>query len=80
MEKEFNVGDHVYLRVRTRNISLNLESCSKLSHRSYGLFEVLARIGSVAYRLAFIASTRDHNVFHVSFLKKYVHDPNHVID
>lgn len=23
---------------------------------------------------------RDHNVFHVSLLKKYVHDPNHIID
>ena len=59
---------------------MNLESCPKLSHRYFGLFEVLERIGSVAYRLAFIASTRDHNVFRVSFLKKYVHDPNHVID
>jgi hypothetical protein len=28
--------------------------------------------------LAFPASTRLHNVFHVSF-KKYVSDPNHVI-
>ena len=27
-----------------------------------------------------IASTRAHNVFHVSLLKKYVHDPNHVIN
>ena len=79
MEKDFNVGDHVYLRVRTRNISLNLESCPKLSHRYCGLFEVLERIGSVVYRLAFIASTRDHNVFHVSFLKKYVHDPNRTL-
>ena len=26
------------------------------------------------------AITRDHNVFHVSLLKKYVHDPNHVIN
>ena len=26
------------------------------------------------------ASTRVHNVFHVSFLKKYVHDPNNVIN
>ena len=26
------------------------------------------------------ASTRAHNVFHVSLLKKYVHDPNHVIN
>ena len=23
---------------------------------------------------------RAHNVFHVSLLKKYVHDPNHVVD
>jgi hypothetical protein len=26
------------------------------------------------------ASMNVHNVFHVSMLKKYVHDPNHVID
>ena len=41
---------------------------------------MLERIGLVAYRLAFPASTRAHNVFHVSLLKKYVHDPNHVIN
>ena len=34
----------------------------------------------IAYVLAFPASTRAHNVFHVSFLNKYVHDPNHVIN
>ena len=44
-----------------------------------GLFEVLERIGPVAYRIAFPTSARSHNVFHVSLLKKYVHDPNHVI-
>ena len=42
--------------------------------------EVLERIGPVAYRLALLASTRAHNVFHVSLLKKYIHDPNHVIN
>jgi hypothetical protein len=30
--------------------------------------------------LAFPASMRIHNVFHVSLLKKYVPDPNHMID
>ena len=30
-------------------------------------------------RLALRASTRAHNVFHVSLLERYVHDPNHVI-
>ena len=79
MNIEFNVGGHVYLRVKSKKSSLKLGSCAKLSPRYCGLFEVLARIGPVAYRLAFCASTR-YNVFYVSLLNKYVHDPNHVIN
>ena len=41
---------------------------------------MLERIGLVTYRLAFPASTRAHNFFHVFLLKKYIHDPNHVIN
>ena len=37
-------------------------------------------IGTIAYRLALLVSTRAHNFFHVSFLKKYIHNPNHVIN
>ena len=74
------VVDHVYLRVRPRKSSLKLGSCAKLSPRYCGRFEVLETIGSLAYRIAFHASTRAHNVFHVSLLKKYVQDPNHVIN
>ena len=80
MNREFSVGDHVYLRVRAKKSSLKLGSCAKLSSRYCGPFEVLERIGPIAYRLAFPTSTRVHNVFHVSLLKKYVHDPNHVIN
>ena len=80
VNREFSVGDHVYLRVRARRSSLKLGSCAKLSPRYCGPFEVLERIGPVADRLVLPASTRAHNVFHVSFLKRYVHDPNHVIN
>ena len=51
VHREFSVGDHVYLRVRPRKSSLNLESCAKLSPRYCGPFEVLERIGPIAYRL-----------------------------
>ena len=80
MHREFSVGDHIYLRVRQRKSSLKLGSCTKLSPRYCGSFEVLERIWPVAYRLALPTSIRYHNVFHVSMLKKYVHDPNHVIN
>jgi len=54
--------------------------CSKLATRYCGPFEILERIGIVAYILAILASICIHNIFHVSLLKKYVPDANHVID
>jgi hypothetical protein len=78
--REFKVGEHVILKVKPKKISLNLGSCTKLATRFCGPFEILDRIGPVAYMLALPASMNVHNVFHVSLLKKYVHDPDHVID
>jgi hypothetical protein len=78
--REFKVGEHVILKVKPKKSSLKLGSCTKLAARFCGSFEILHSIGLVAYMLALPASMNVHNVFHVSLLKKYVHDPNHVID
>jgi hypothetical protein len=78
--KEFNVGDHVFLKVKTNRSSLKLGSCAKLEARFCGPFEILERIGPVAYMLALPAYMIVHNVFHVPVLKKYILDANHVID
>ncbi|KAH9301654.1 hypothetical protein KI387_013237, partial [Taxus chinensis] len=52
-----------------------------LSPRFVGPFEILERIGPLAYRLALPPSlSRVHDVFHVSVLRRYVTDPSHVLD
>jgi len=74
------VGDHVLLKVKTKRSSLKLGNCSKLAAHYCGPFGILETIGLVAYMLELHASMYVHNVFHLSLLKKYVHDANHVID
>jgi hypothetical protein len=74
------VGEHVILKINPKKRSLNLGSCTKLAARFCGPFEILDVIGTIAYMLAIPASMNVHYLFHVSLLKKYVHDPNHVID
>ncbi|KAL5542213.1 hypothetical protein UlMin_009923 [Ulmus minor] len=53
----------------------------KLSPRYIGPFEILERVGKVAYKLALPSELAAvHNVFHVSMLRKYVSDPSHVLE
>ena len=53
----------------------------KLSPRVIGPFEILERMGTVAYRLALpLSMSGVHEVFHVSMLRKYTPNPAHVVD
>ena len=79
-EIEFAVGDRVFLRVAPYRHVLRFGRKEKLASRFIGPYEILERVGTVAYRLALPASIdRIHNVFHVSQLRKYVGDPSHVL-
>jgi hypothetical protein len=63
--RDFKVGDHVFLKVKANRSSLKLGNCSKLAARFCGPFEILERIGPVAYMIALPASMTIHNVFHI---------------
>ena len=53
----------------------------KLSPCYIGPFEIVERIGPVAYRLDLSEElSRVHNVFHISMLCKYILDPSHVLE
>eukprot|EP00253_Pinus_taeda_P002470 PITA_02470 len=78
--KEFQVGEHVYLCIDPKKISLRIESCVRMTPRYCWPFEILERIGLVACRLELPLKVKVHDVFHVSLLKKYVKYVDHVID
>ena len=69
---EFEVGDHVFLKVMPKRGVVRFGKREKLSPRFIGPFEILERVDTVAYRLAFPPSMSDvHEVFHVSMLRRY---------
>ncbi|XP_060959134.1 uncharacterized protein LOC133030414 [Cannabis sativa] len=73
-------GRLVFLRISPIKGVRRFGKKGKLSPRYIGPFEILERIGQVAYRLALPpALSGVHNVFHISMLRKYVSDPTHVL-
>ncbi|KAK7278988.1 hypothetical protein RJT34_24029 [Clitoria ternatea] len=70
---EFQVGDWVFLRISLiKGIGRILKS-QKLNLKYIGPYQILERIGEVAYRLDLPQLlTNIHNVFHVSQLRAYI--------
>ena len=78
---EFEVCDHVFLKVMPKRGVVRFGKRGKLAPTYIRPFEILERLGTVAYRLALPPSlTGVHEVFHVSMLRKYTPDPVHVVD
>ena len=78
---EFEVGDHVSLKVNPTRGVVRFGKRGKLSPRFIGPFEILERIFTAAYWLALTPSMLGvHKVFHVSILRKYTPDPAHEVD
>ena len=73
------MGEHVFIKVKPKNSSLKLGSFAELAPGYCGPFEILSRVGSVAYQLALPPNLKVHNVFHIFVLKRYVHDVTHII-
>jgi len=77
---EFQVGDHLSLRVNPVTGVGRALKCWKLTPRFVGPFEIVEKVGVVAYRVALPSSLSNlHDVFHVSQLQKYVYGASHVI-
>ncbi|XP_070046552.1 uncharacterized protein [Nicotiana tomentosiformis] len=77
----FMVGKKVLLKVSPMKGIIGFRNRGKLNLRFIGPFDVLERVGEVAYRLALPTSLSGvHPVFHVSMLRRYHADRSHVLD
>ena len=77
---QFKVGDRVFLKVSPWKGVLRFGRRGKMRPRYIGPYEIIARVGPVAYRLYLPPElSKVHNVFNVSMLRKYIPDPSPVL-
>ena len=77
---QYEIGEKVFLNVSPLKKFMRFEKKGKLSPRFIRSYEVIEKVGPVAYRLALpLVLEKIHNVFHVSMLRRYRSDPSHVV-
>ena len=71
----------MFLKVSPRRGISRFGRGRKLSARYIGSFDILERIGNVAYWLALPPQLSGiHDVFHVSMLQKYEPNPSYILE
>lgn len=76
----FEVGEKVFLRVAPMKGIIRFGKRGELRPRYIGPFDILEKVGDVAYRLALPPElSHVHNGFHVSTIRKYISDQDHII-
>jgi hypothetical protein len=72
-QRTFVVGEWVFFKLHQhRQQSVIARVCPKLAACYCGPFEILERVGVMAYHLKLPATAKIHPVFHVSLLKKAI--------
>ncbi|XP_074352783.1 uncharacterized protein LOC141691931 [Apium graveolens] len=80
-DREYELGDSVLLKVSPWKGVMRFGEKGKLSPRFIRRFEILKRIGPLAYELTLAPNLQQvHNVFNVSMLRKYHADARYVIE
>ncbi|XP_070034618.1 uncharacterized protein [Nicotiana tomentosiformis] len=75
------VGEKVLLQLSPMKGMMRIGKKDKLTPRFIGTFEIVERVGEVAYKLAFPPSlSKVHLVFHIFMFQKYHEDTSHVLD
>ena len=70
-KREFELVDWVFVRLQPyKQLPLKQQGKNKVAPKFYGPYQIVQKISKVAYELKLPETSRIHNVFHVSNIKK----------
>ena len=77
---QYEIDEKVFLKVSPWKKVMRFGKKSKLSPRFIGSYDVIKKVGPIAYKLALPPELEKiYNVFHVSMVRRYRSDPSHVV-